>query len=150
MLRQALIGADLKAVEIGRGDGVHHTGDRIRTIHRGSAILEDFNALQHAARDDVQVGAGAHGAARAGRRQATAVQHDQGAIGAQAAQRHGLDARSPIGHKTGKQGIELLRAPRDSRTLDDLCSGQQSCLRRHLLGDDLDRRRGRELAAGDT
>ncbi|MND63688.1 hypothetical protein D3C80_550040 [compost metagenome] len=99
MFWQTLIGADLQTVEIGRGDGVHHPGDRIRAIDRRGAVLQDFNALQHAARNDVQVSASAHGTARAGGRQAATVQHHQGSVSAQAAQRHGLDARPAIRHK---------------------------------------------------
>src|SRR5690606_19139806 len=104
--RHVAVDVDLETVEVRLGDDVDNAGDGVRTVNRGSAVLQDFVALDDRVRNDVQVD-GADGAAGAGGADALAVQQDQGAGGAQAAQRDGVGAGTAVGHEAGQLVVHL-------------------------------------------
>jgi hypothetical protein len=104
-------------------DEVHHAADRVRTVDRRAAVRQDFDALDHRHRDDVQVDGLADAGTLGG---AAPVDQHQRALGAEAAQvdvgerlsrrarlrtevadrreRHGPHE---LGHRGGTAGLDL-------------------------------------------
>ena len=137
-------GRSLKAVQVRAGDDVHNAGDGVRTIDRRSTVLQDFDALDHGLRDDVQVD-GLNLAARTSRADATAVQQDQGPLGTQAAQRHRVDAAAAFGHEAGQLVVQLIGARGDRRLLEQFGGIDHAFQGRLFAGDHLNGRGRREF-----
>src|SRR5690606_24801418 len=78
---RADVAVELGTIEVATGDDVDHAGDRVGTVDRGGAVLEDFDALDRGHRDLAQVLQAGGGDA-----QALAVEQHQGAVGTEVAQ----------------------------------------------------------------
>jgi len=78
----AVLGVDFDAVEVLLQAEVDDAGDGVRTVGGGFTAGHDFDALNQARRNGVQVDR----AVRVGRRDTAAIHQDQGAVGAEAAQ----------------------------------------------------------------
>src|SRR5690606_21948171 len=126
----AEVDVGLRAVKAGTGDDVDHAGDRVRTVDRGSAVLEDVDALDRRGRDLAQVlEAGGVGT------QATAVDQDQGARGTQVAQvdvvaAHVLTRRQHVAAADGRaagrgQVLQNVGCAGEALVLDLLATDRQ-------------------------
>ena len=83
VLREAVVGINPQAFEIGVHDEVDDTGHGVGTIGRRSTAGQHVNALDHRGRHEVKIGGRAGNVAR---HQAAAVDQHQGALRAEAAQ----------------------------------------------------------------
>src|SRR3546814_3287586 len=86
-------------LEVLAQDQVDHAADRVGAVDRRGAVGEHFDALDSGQRDGVEVGTGAGGERRL--RGAVAVDQDQGALAAEAAQ---------VGERAGLGRASRLRA----------------------------------------
>ncbi|MNX57737.1 hypothetical protein D3C86_885600 [compost metagenome] len=137
------------AIDIVARDDVHDAGHGVRAVDRRGPVLQDFDALDHGGRQDVQVSR-ADRTARTGRSDATAVQQQQGAGGAQAAQRQGVRARSAVGDEAAVGVVDLVRAAADGGALQNFRGRGEAGERAFLTGHDLDRRRRVVVVATQT
>jgi len=77
---------DLQAILLGLGDDVDDARDRIRSVDRGSAVLQHLDALDGGLRDRVEIHRAGHTRRRRGVHEAHRVDHHQRALGLEVAQ----------------------------------------------------------------
>ncbi len=107
VLVEAVLGVDFDAFKVATHDEVHDASDSIRTVNGRSTTGQDFNALDHLARDLVQVGGVILRRAIA---HALAVDQHQGARRAKVTQRNRCRTRSTVGNGRvlGGEGLRQL------------------------------------------
>ena len=130
-------------------DDVGHARHSVRAVDRRSAVLQDFDAADNGVGDHVEVER-SDLAAHAGGAGTLAVQQDQRALGAEAAERDRVDARAAFNHEAAELVVELHRAGRHGRALQDLARVHEAFQRGLFRRDDLDRRRRGERIARDA
>ncbi|MNS56216.1 hypothetical protein D3C72_890690 [compost metagenome] len=140
------LGFQRQAFEVLAGLDVDHAGHGVRAVNRRSAVAQDFDAVDHGGRQDVQVGR-ADRTARAGRRDATAVQQHQGAARAHAAQADGVGAGAAVGDVAAVGVVDLRRAAGDGRALQRFRGRGEALQGGFFTRHDLGRRRGVEIVA---
>ncbi|MNI37813.1 hypothetical protein D3C73_919270 [compost metagenome] len=118
--RHAASDGQLRTLDVLLGDQVDHTSHGIGAVDGGRAVLHDLGALQDGGGNDVQV-EGAHGTAGTGRARTLAVQQHQGAVGTQAAKRHGLHAGAAVDDEAAELVGDLRFSRTDGRLLQELC-----------------------------
>ncbi len=96
LLILAVLRRSRPALLVRLGDDVHDAGDCVRTVDRRRAVLQDFDALDHAFRNGVEVDRGRNAAGRGAGNVAQAIDQHEGPARAQVAQvdfrRSGADA----------------------------------------------------------
>src|SRR5688572_6869018 len=121
-------------------DEVDHAGDRIGAVDRGGAFLQHLDALDRRDRDVVDVDGRAVGQSPAGS-DALAVDQDQGALRAQAAQRYAGNAASA---RAGRRRLHAVAVAlqRDVQALQELLDVRGAGSFDFFARDDLDRQGG--------
>src|SRR5439155_22579346 len=79
----AIAGVELEATELVDQPDVEHTGDRVRSVNGGSAILQDIDVVDQPERNRVEVD---RITGKANRRQTTSVLQDQSFLSENTAQ----------------------------------------------------------------
>jgi hypothetical protein len=142
MLRRVQAERDRAALVILARDEVDHAGDGVRAVQRGSAVAQDFDALDGSEGDGVQVGSRRVERAVG---DATAVQQHEGLVRAQAAQ---VGEGSAAGGSTNGLRRRLLNLHR-ADALHDLLDGRDALLLQVVRLDDGDRLGGFRVDALD-
>src|SRR5690606_30564615 len=104
----AVLGFDFETFEVGLVDEVHHARDGVRTVQRGRAAGQNVDALDELRLDHVQVDG--RGTRHAGN-DAAAVDHHQGAVGAEVTQIDGGHAGAG-GEEVGVGAAQRRRTER--------------------------------------
>ena len=125
--RRAVVGGSLEALVVLAQDEVDHARDGVGTVDRGGAVLQHFDALDRAERDRRQVGRLAVQLVAGEARQAPAVDQDQRARAAEAAQRGRLQAEGRRADHGA--GVEVARARRGGHVLQQVLRRRDAGLR---------------------
>ena len=124
---------DLETFEIALGDEVHHSGDRIRAVHRRGAGGNHIDALDQRRRDDIDVDRRVE---RTAEGQSFAVQEHQRSLGVETAQVEAGDTARAVGHLRG------LVYEHVGQQVDDFFDAGHAAVG-NFLGADLDQRHRR-------
>ncbi|MNQ46304.1 hypothetical protein D3C85_601170 [compost metagenome] len=147
--RFVTLGFQRQAFKVLAGLDVDHAGHGVRAVHRRGAVAQDFDAVDHGGRQDVQVGR-TDRAARTGGRDATAVQQHQGAARAHAAQADRVGAGAAVRDVAAVRAVDLRGAARDGRALQSFRGRGEALQRRFFARHDLGRRRGVIVVAANA
>ncbi|MNQ65169.1 hypothetical protein D3C85_796180 [compost metagenome] len=147
--RLVVLTFDDQAFKVLAGLDVDHAGHGVRAVHRRGAVAQDFDAVDHGGRQDVQVGR-TDRAARTGGRDATAVQQHQGAARAHAAQADGVGAGAAVGDVAAVGVVDLRRAAGDGRALQRFRGRGEALQGGFFTRHDLGRRRGVVVVAANA
>ncbi len=134
------------AVDVLARHDVDNARNRVRTIDRRSAGVQDFDAVDHRVRQHVEVGR-ADATTRTGRSDAAAVHQHQRTGRAQAAERHGVDARTTVDDEAAIGVVDLVRTTGDGGRLQDFSGRVETGCGRLVAGDQVDRVGTVELVA---
>ena len=136
---------DRQAVFAIASEDVHHARDRVRTVDRRCAGLQDLDVIDDRQRQDVEV-EGRNRTARTCRAGATAVEQDQRTVRAEAAKVDGLGAGAAVGDEVRRQGrSDLGRTRSDRRALQGAGEVELAFLASDFRADDRNRVRAVEL-----
>src|SRR5690606_1645948 len=108
---------------------------------RRGAVLQEFDALQDALRNDVQVER-ADLSTNAGRARAATVEQHQGALRAEAAERNRLHAAAAFDDEAGELVVDLRRTRGDVGLLQELGGFHLAEVDARVRRDDLNGRDG--------
>ncbi len=147
--RLVALGFEGQAVNVLAGLDIDHTGNGVRAIDRRGTVTQDFHAVDHRGRQDVQVGS-ANRATRTGRRHAAAVKQHQGTARAHAPQTDGVGTRPTVGDEATIGIVDLRRTAGDGGRLQGFRGRGEALQGGFFARHDLGRRRSIEVVAADA